>query len=113
MKYLPIEACVQARAKLSNWSAAGSLQGLKRISGSVLKAVITIHRSGKITRMAQIIRKTCEMAVKATSPVETRSRVRAQREVVRAGAASGRTSGNWPAGVRLIGPYLQEVRSQK
>ncbi len=42
-------ASVQAREKLSHCKAAGRVQGLDRISGSVFNAVTIIQTKGKMT----------------------------------------------------------------
>jgi hypothetical protein len=57
---------------LSQCKTLGGAQGLKKISWSALKAVMTIHTNGKITSTAQAIRKTSAKAVKAKSPATPR-----------------------------------------
>src|SRR5262252_2888998 len=100
-KYCPIEACVQARVKFSQRSVAGSCQGLKKISWSDLKAVITIQASGKITSTAQLTSSTCETPVRAKAPGDQRSRARAQL----AGAARAVGAvGTWPASLSIRPP---------
>src|SRR5918911_1314804 len=86
-----MEAVVQARTKLSSWGTAGSAQGLKKISWSVLKEVTIIHRNGKTTRMVQMTRKNCETPSTAREPMPPRRR----RSTAGRGRASVAASRDW------------------
>jgi hypothetical protein len=62
-------ASVQAREKLSHCNAAGSVQGLDRISGSVFSAVTIIQAKGKMTMMLQKASKSWATALKVKPQV--------------------------------------------
>src|SRR5215213_3957104 len=68
-----MRASVQAREKLSHCDAAGSVQGLDRISRSVFSAVTIIQAKGKMTRMVQKASKSWDTALKVKPPNPSRA----------------------------------------
>src|SRR5215203_4458241 len=72
-------ALVQAREKLSHCSVCGNFQGLKMMSGSVLKEVMIIQRKGKMTKIAQSTSRNWAVPAKAQSPNPIRTAIRCER----------------------------------